>query len=112
MTIILPLASMEAPLSRAGAGRPAGPPARRLSFPRGGAVRDEDGRGEPVVLGLREHVRGEPHGVRGPVRDDEYLARTGYHVYGHLAEDLALRLRDEGVARPTILSTRGTVPVP
>src|SRR5699024_4978845 len=62
------------------------------------AVGYEYRRGEPVVLGLGEHVRREPGRVRCPVRDYEYLARPGYHIYRHLAEHLALRLRDEGVA--------------
>ena len=51
-----------------------------------------------VVLGLAQQVGGHPGGVGLAVGDDEYLARPGYHVYGHLAEDLALGLRDEGVA--------------
>ena len=77
-------------------------------FPRAALSVGEYRCGEPVVLSLGVRMPRARPGSAVPSATMEYLARPGYHVYRHLAEHLALRLRDKGVKPgPTILSTLG-----
>ena len=77
------------------------------------AVCDEDGGGQRVVLSLGQEVGGDELRAGRTVGDDEDIAGAGDHIDGDHAENLTLRLRHIGVARPrTILSTRGTDSVP
>ena len=68
------------------------------SFGERRTVRDEDGGGEHVVLGLGQQIRRRDAGIALPVGDHEHLARPRHHIDGHAAEDLPLRLSDVGVA--------------
>ena len=64
-----------------------------------GAVGDEDGACQLVVLGLTQKVGGDPCGVTAAVGQHQDLAGAGDHVDAHLAEDLPLGGGDVDVAR-------------
>ena len=64
-----------------------------------GAVGDEDGACQLVVLGLTQQVGGHPGGVTAAVGQHQDLAGAGDHVDAHLAEDLPLGGGDIDVAR-------------
>lgn len=64
----------------------------------GGAVGEQDGAGEPVVLGLREDIRRDVGGVLLPVRYDEDLGGAGEHVDADLAVHLFFGEGDVDVA--------------
>ena len=63
-----------------------------------GAVGDEDGAGQLVVLGLAQQVGGHPGGVAAAVGQHQDLAGACDHVDAHLAEDLPLGGGDIDVA--------------
>lgn len=63
-------------------------------------VRDEDGGGERVVLGLADQVGGHVHRVGGLVREDRDLGGTGLGVDADLAREVALGGGDPDVAGP------------
>ncbi len=73
---------------------------------------DENGLGPCPVLGLGDEIGGDPGGIGGAIGDDEDFGGPGDHVDADLAEDLALGGGDEGIARPTTLSTRAMAGVP
>lgn len=65
-----------------------------------GAVGDEDGGGERVVLGLADQVGGDMHRVGGGVREDGDLGRAGLGVDADAAGEVALGGGDPDVAGP------------
>ena len=70
------------------------------ALPRDGlGVGDQDGGRVGAVLRLRQQVHRHGVGVRVLVRHDEDLRRPREEVDTYFAEELALGVRDEGVAR-------------
>ena len=63
------------------------------------ARRHEDGRRVRAVLGLRDEVGGDEHGIGAVVGEDHPLGRTGRQVDPDEPRDLELGGRDPGVAR-------------
>ena len=64
------------------------------------------------VLGLREQVRGDNIGLGRVVDNDRDLGRTREGIDPDEPRDLTLRLRDVGIAGPTMTSTAGIDSVP
>jgi len=58
--------------------------------------------------GLAEQIERDPIRIGGAVGQHQDLAGSGDHVDADLAEDQPFGGGDELVARPTILSTRGS----